>query len=106
MQTGSINIQPSELRNLAKNIAAQRDALNDQIKRMSQEMESLEKDGWNSDSGRKIRSKFAELRADYERKYPPAMEEYIRFLNKSADDYEAAESQRAAEIEKLRTSAT
>jgi len=99
---GNIDIQPAELRGLAKNIGDQRDALNRQFEEMDAKMGNLEKDGWDSNTGRELRRKFGSLYRDYLNKYPPAMDSYMNFLNQTADDYERTERDRSADIDKLK----
>jgi len=99
---GNINIQPAELRGLADNIVRQRDELSRQFEEMDAKMSNLEKDGWDSNSGRELRRKFASLHSDYKSKYPPAMDSYITFLRNTADEYERTESDRSADINQLK----
>jgi WXG100 family type VII secretion target len=98
---GNINIQPAELRAIAQQIASQRSNLDGYFQSIQQQMMSLENEGWDSESGRALRGRFASLRSFYDQKYPPAMESYIQFLNNTADTYEQAERNRMQEVEAL-----
>ena len=98
---GNIDIQASELRGLSDNIKAQRRNLEEQFQAVANQMTSLEGNGWDSEAGRALRVKFNKLRDYYVRKYPPAMESYMNFLNKTADSYEKAEMDRMKEVENL-----
>jgi len=98
---GNIDIQPEALRGLAQQIATQRTNLDNYFNSINQQMMSLENDGWSSESGRALRSRFTNLRNFYNQKYPPAMEQYIDFLIQTANDYEAAERRRIQEVNQL-----
>ena len=103
-QLGNIDIQPAELRNLATQIEQQRNDLTARFDDIQKQMTNLQNDGWKSQSGEDLRNKFGTLRKFYDSKYPPAMNSYMTFLNKTADDYEAAETKRKQDVEKLKTS--
>ena len=100
-EIGNISIQPAELRGLAQKIATQRANLDEYIDSIQQQMGSLENDGWCSESGRALRARFNSLRSFYNQKYPPAFDDYIKFLNMTADEYEAAEQRRMNEVNQL-----
>ena len=103
-QIGNIDIKPAELRSLASNIGRQRDALTSQFEQMRARMTSLEREGWDSESGRELRQKFDRLFADYQRKYPPAMNNYMSFLNQTAENYESEERSRRSDVDTMRDS--
>jgi uncharacterized protein YukE len=98
---GNIDIQPGELRGLAQSIEQQRNNLNTQFNSIAARMNSLEQEGWRSESGRALRERFSKLRGFYENKYPPAMNSYVQFLNQTAADYEQTEAQRLQDVANL-----
>lgn len=98
---GNINIQPAELRGMAQQIATQRSNLTNYVNSVASQMQSLENEGWSSESGRALRESFQRDQRFYEQKYPPAMENYIRFLNNTANEYEEAERRRMQDVESL-----
>jgi WXG100 family type VII secretion target len=100
---GNINVQPEKLRELASDIRNRQANLERQIAEIGRQMQSLENEGWQSSSGSELRNKFGQLRNDYTSKYPPAFDDYIRFLNEAANHYENTERQRQADIDGLRT---
>jgi len=85
---GIVDIQPPELRAMADQIGLQRNALNDRFSDIKKQIDNLRNDGWRDANGEELRDKFNRLHVDYLNKYPPAMQNYINFLNKTADDYE------------------
>ena len=104
-QLGNIDIQPAGLRDLANQIGQQRDNLTARFDDIQKQMNNLQNDGWKSQSGEQLKTKFGTLRKYYDDRYPPAMNSYIAFLNKTADDYEMTEEKRKQDVEKLKTSA-
>ena len=98
---GNIDIQPAELRGLAKQIENQRTNLNNYFESINRQMMSLENEGWKSEAGRALRERFTTLRNFYNQKYPPAMESYIQFLNNTATEYEQEEHRRLQEVGSL-----
>jgi len=101
-QAGNIRINPAELRTLAGDIQQAKGDLQNQFSNINSEMLSLENEGWDSDSGRELRRRFTNLRNFFDQNYPPAMQQYIDFLNRTADNYEAEEAARKRDIENLR----
>jgi len=101
-QAGNIRINPAELRTLADEIRQQKMDLQTQFSQINSEMISLENEGWDSESGRELRSRFTNLRNFFDQNYPPAMQEYIDFLLRTADNYEEEERSRKRDIENLR----
>jgi len=101
-QAGNIRVNPAELRTLAAQIGEQKTALQTQFSDINREMLSLENDGWDSESGRELRRRFTSLRNFFDQNYPPAMQEYIDFLNRTADNYEEEERARKRDIQGLR----
>ena len=100
-ETGNIDIQPAELRNIAGRIKTQKDNLSGYFEAIAMAMKNLENEGWKSDSGRALQEKFNRLRNFYNDKYPPAMQDYINYLNKTADAYEARERAAKQDVDGL-----
>ena len=101
-EVGHIVIQAGKLRDLAEKINNERIKLDTQFQEMNTKMASLEQKGWNSESGRDLRKKFSKLYADYQKKYPPAMNSYVNFLNQTAKDYEDDEKKRKSDVETMK----
>jgi WXG100 family type VII secretion target len=95
-ELGNINIKPEELRNLANTIANIESNLNQHFQDIWQRMLTLNQDGWSSQAGNDLRDRFQSLHNSYMNVYPPAMQQYIQFLNNSATEYENEEAARAA----------
>ena len=100
-QVGNIHIQPEELKTLANKIKDQRRGLDSYFVAVDQEIKGLKNQGWDSQSGDALRERFEKLRRFYEQKYPPAMEDYIQFLERSSEDYAKQERDRMAEVNNL-----
>jgi len=99
---GEIRIDPNKLDALAGNIRAAKEDLQNQFSSINADMTSLQNEGWNSRSGEEIRRRFDRLRAFFDTNYPPAMQEYIDFLTRTANNYREAEAARKRDIEGLR----
>ena len=98
---GNISITPAELKTMAERIVNQRNAMEDYFRQIGSQMTSLESNGWDSKSGKELRDKFERLQSYYNNKYPPAMQSYIDFLRKTAEDYEKEEADRSREVAEL-----
>ena len=99
---GNIDIQPAELRAIAGRIETQKTNLTSYFEAIALAMKSLEDEGWKSDSGRELQNKFNRLRNFYNDKYPPAMQEYINYLKKTADEYEAMDRDFKRDVDSIK----
>jgi len=98
---GNIDLEAAPLREMAVDIDRQESLLTGYFVRLEERMTQLERDGMNSEAGRELKSKFANLKMDYERKYPPAFKEYRTFLDEAANHYEDKERARKDKVASL-----
>jgi uncharacterized protein YukE len=101
---GHISIKAGDLKGLAEKIEQVKRDLSGRFDDIKTQMNSLEQDGWSSESGRALRQKFTTLHTKYHQQYPPSMDAYIRFLNDTADTYERNEQDRMREVESMKDS--
>ena len=98
MSNAQIEVQPAHLREMASQIRTCRNDMESCLQEAASEMQNLSANGWRSPAGEEIRSRFDRLRNKYFANYPAAMDTYETFLRNTADEYEAADDRRKAEI--------
>jgi len=104
MAEGNIRVTPEQLRDVATQIGAIRLDLDDRFTAIYNQMMALEDDGWCTESGTELRTRFANLRQCYFETYPPAMESYMQFLRDTADRYDNEEAARMSAVQEMATS--
>lgn len=101
MGVGDIEIRPEELNSMANQIISRKNELDNAFQSIANQMRSLESNGWDSDAGNRLRERFNSLTAYYNANYPPAMDNYVRFLNNVAESYKAGDIRFKTEVENL-----
>lgn len=89
MASNGININTREVDRLAESIRASNNRLNSQINDISRSVREI-KAMWDSPTGDKLASKYAELIPVFT-EYKKKIEEFARFLNITVDVYEVNE---------------